>query len=101
MGTDRIIAQLLEESLQRMLLEIMPNVIQGIISKFPLTSQEFISIEDAASRYHLSKRTFYNYHKRNYITLRSTEGKTFVSIIELENHIKNNPILASARNPRA
>lgn len=101
MGTDRILAQLLEESLQRTLREIMPNVIKDIISKYPLASQEFIAIEEAASRYHLSKRTFYNYHKRHYITLRSTEGKTFVSIIELENHIKNNPIPVSANNSKA
>jgi ACT domain-containing protein len=101
MGTDKIMARLLGESLQRMLLEVMPTVIEGVISKFPLTSQEFISIEDAASRYHLSKRTFYNYHKRHYITLRSTEGRTFVSIIELENHIKNNPIPDSSGNPTA
>lgn len=100
MGTDRILAQLLEESLQRTLHEIMPNVIKDIISKYPMASQEFIALEEAASRYHLSKRTFYNYHKRHYITLRSTEGKTFVSIIELENHIKNNPIPVSANNSK-
>ena len=78
----------------------MPNVIKEIINKYPLASQEFIALEEAASRYHLSKRTFYNYHKRHYITLRSTEGKTFVSIIELENHIKNNPIPVSANNSK-
>ncbi|NOT76962.1 MAG: hypothetical protein HOP08_18720 [Cyclobacteriaceae bacterium] len=99
MGTDKVLAQLLEESLQRTLQAIMPNVIESIITRYPLASQEFIAIEEAATRYHLSKRTFYNYHKRHYITLRSTEGKTFVSIVELENHIRQNPIPIHCENP--
>jgi hypothetical protein len=54
--------------------------------------QDFVSIEEATKRYNICRRTIYNYHKRGYITLYSSEGKTFVSIRELENHIRKNPL---------
>lgn len=31
-------------------------------------------------------------HHKGHITLRSTEGKTYVSLVELEIYIKNNPL---------
>src|SRR5687768_4333307 len=54
------------------------------------TSQDFISLKRATRRYDLCRKTFYNYHNRGYITLHSSEGKTFVSIRDLEDHIRKN-----------
>lgn len=54
--------------------------------------QDFVSIDEAARRYSLCRKTLYNYHNKHYITLHSSEGKTFVSIRELEAHIRKNPL---------
>lgn len=98
MPSEKFIIQLLEDSLQRALKSMLPQIIGELMSKNQFfIGQEFIWIDEAANRYNLSKRTLYNYHHRQYITLRSTDGKTYVSILELEAHIKNNPIKCSMK----
>jgi hypothetical protein len=69
---------------------------RGIIIERPFCRTGFVLIEEATRRYNICRRTIYNYHKRGYITLCSSEGKTFVSIRELENHIRKNPLGRSA-----
>lgn len=73
--------------------KILPEVIKDVVKSNPLfAGQEFVHIQTAMERYNLSRKTIYNYHKRGYITLHTTEGKTFVSILELEVHIRNHPL---------
>jgi hypothetical protein len=54
--------------------------------------QNFVPLKEASRRYSLSRKTLYNYHNRGYITLHSSEGKTFVSVRDLEAHINRNPL---------
>lgn len=73
--------------------QMLPSIIQDAIKNNDLlVGQDFVSIEEAARRYSLCRKTIYNYHKKSYITLHSSEGKTFVSIRELEAHIRKNPL---------
>lgn len=73
--------------------ELLPVLLKEAIASNDLfIGQDFVSIEEATRRYNICRRTIYNYHKRGYITLCSSEGKTFVSIRELENHIRRNPL---------
>jgi hypothetical protein len=73
--------------------ELLPRLLKEAIASNDLfIGQDFVSIEEATRRYNICRRTIYNYHKRGYITLCSSEGKTFVSIRELENHIRRNPL---------
>lgn len=64
---------------------ILPIAIQEVLmSSKIIRTQEFISLSLAMKRYNLSRRTFYNCHRKGYITLHSSAGKTFVSVFELE-----------------
>lgn len=76
---------------------LLPSIIKEALHKNDLLiGQDFIPIQEAAKRYNLCRKTIYNYHNKHYITLHSSEGKTFVSIRELEAHIKKNPLPRSA-----
>jgi ACT domain-containing protein len=73
--------------------EILPALLREALCKNDLlTGQDFVSIEEATRRYNICRKTLYNYHNKGYITLHSSEGKTFASIRELENHIRKNPL---------
>lgn len=88
---DEFLREVFENYFQKSLGELLPSVLKESIRKSVIT-QEFISLNRAVKKYNLSRRTLYNYHERKYITLHTTEGKTFVSIIELEDHIRKNPL---------
>jgi ACT domain-containing protein len=88
-----LIRELLGSYLQTTFSEILPTLINEALSRNDLfIGQEFVSIEEATKRYNICRKTLYNYHNKKYITLHSSEGKTFVSIRELENHIRKNPL---------
>jgi ACT domain-containing protein len=73
--------------------QILPAIIsESLKSNELIIAQDFISLEEASRRYNLCRKTFYNYHNKKYLTLHSSAGKTFVSIRELENHIRKNPL---------
>lgn len=73
--------------------QMLPSIIQDAIKNNDLlVGQDFVSIEDAARRYNLCRKTIYNYHKKGHITLHGSEGKTFVSIREMEAYIRKNPL---------
>jgi ACT domain-containing protein len=73
--------------------QMLPSIIQDAIKNNDLlVGQDFVSVEEATRRYHLCRKTIYNYHEKDYITLHTSEGKTFVSIRELEAHIRKNPL---------
>jgi len=73
--------------------KILPKVVQEAVKDNPLfIGQEFIHIQAAMERYNLSRKTIHNYHNRGYITLHSTEGKTFVSVPQFEAHIRSHPL---------
>lgn len=90
---DQMMKEVFEIYFKNVLSELLPDAInKAIKSSAVMKRQEFISLSRAIKRYNLSRKTFYNYHQRGYITLHSSEGKTFVSVTDLENHIKNNPL---------
>lgn len=73
--------------------KVLPEIIKESVKSNPLfVGQEYVHIQTAMQRYNLSRKTLYNYHKRGYITMHTTEGKTFISILELETHIRNHPL---------
>lgn len=79
--------------LQTAFKELLPSLIREAINSNDLfIGQEFVALEEATRRYCICRKTLYNYHNKSYITLHSTEGKTFVSIRELENHIRKKPL---------
>lgn len=89
----QFLRDLFESYLQNTFSKVLPEIVrQAIYDDALVKRQEFIALNEACKRYHLSRKTLYNYHRRKYITLRSTEGKTFVSVIELEEHIRRNPL---------
>lgn len=93
MKADKFLNQVLEEAVREAIKQVLPKVISELIAnKEILLAQEFIPINETIKRYNLSRRTLYNYHHKGHITLRSTEGKTYVSLVELEIYIKNNPL---------
>jgi ACT domain-containing protein len=88
-----LIKEMLSCYLQKTFKELLPALLKEALTSNDLfVGQEFVSIEEATRRYNICRRTIYNYHKRGYITLCSSEGRTFVSIRELENHIRKNPL---------
>lgn len=90
---DDIFRQVFMSCLQKALSDLLPNAIREAVSSSMICkTQDFISIGRAIKRYNLCRKTFYNYHRKGYITLHSTEGKTFVSVMELENHIRKHPL---------
>jgi len=61
----------------------------------PVYLREFLPLKEIEKKYNFSARTLYNYHCRGIIRLRSVgegQGKTFVSVIELERIIRQNVI---------
>ena len=92
-----MIKELLSCYLKTTFKELLPALLkEALTSNNLFVGQDFVSIEEATRRYNMCRRTIYNYHKRGYITLCSSKGKTFVSIKELENHIRRNPLGRSA-----
>lgn len=89
----QLLKEMLGSYLKTTFSEILPSLItKALQGNDLLTGQDFISLEEATRRYSLCRKTLYNYHNRGHITLHSSEGKTFVSIRELEAHIKRNPL---------
>jgi hypothetical protein len=87
-----LIKEMLSCYLKTTFKELLPALLKEALTSNDLfVGQDFVSIEDATKGYNICRRTIYNYHKRGYITLCSSEGKTFV-IRELENHIRKNPL---------
>jgi ACT domain-containing protein len=88
-----LIKEMLSSYLKTTFKELLPVLLKEALTSNDLfVGQDFVSIEEASRRYNICRRTIYNYHKRGYITLCSSEGKTFVSIRELETHIRRNPL---------
>jgi hypothetical protein len=55
--------------------ELFPSLINEALSKNDLfVGQDFISLEEATKRYNICRKTLYNYHNKQYITLHSSEG---------------------------
>lgn len=94
---DEFLKEVFGNYFQEALAMLLPTVLTESIKKVLIT-QEFISLNKAMKKYNLSRRTLYNYHDRKYITLHTTEGKTFVSMVELEDHIRKNPLPRKERN---
>ncbi len=91
--TDQFLRKMVGEYFKGEFSKILPEVVKEVIKDNPLfIGQEFVSIRKAMERYDLSRRTIYNYNNRGYITLHSSEGKTFVSVLQLEEHIRKHPI---------
>lgn len=91
--TDQFVKKIFGDYFKSEFSKILPEVIRETIKANPLfIGQEFISIKNVMIRYNLSRKTIYNYHNRGHITLHTSDGKTFISIVELEAHIKNNPL---------
>lgn len=79
--------------MQNSFAKVLPEIVKEALAHDAIVArQEFIGLDEACKRYNLSRKTLYNYHKKKYITLCSSEGKTFVSIFELEAHIRKNPL---------
>lgn len=91
---EQFIRELLESYLSKTLNKTIPMAIRTALKDHSsaLTRQEFIPLKQAREQYGISHRSLYNYHRKGYITLRTTEGKTFVSVFELEDHIRKHPI---------
>jgi ACT domain-containing protein len=89
----QLFKEMLGSYLETALSSLLPDIIKDAVKGNDLLiGQDFVSIKEAIRRYNLCRKTIYNYHNKQYITLRSSEGKTFVSIKELEAHIKRNPL---------
>lgn len=78
---DEFLREVFENYFQKSLGELLPTILAESIKK-SVVRQEFISLNKAIKKYNLSRRTLYNYHER----------KTFVSIVELGEHIRKNPL---------
>lgn len=93
----QLLREMLGSYLQTTFTQILPELIKEALKNCDfLICQDFVSLEEAVRRYGLCRKTLYNYHNKKYITLHSSEGKTFVSIRELENHIRKNPLPRNA-----
>jgi hypothetical protein len=79
----------LEKSFSKLLPALISEALQG---NDLFVAQDFVPIDEATRRYNLCRKTLYNYHNKHYITLHSSEGKTFVSIRQIEAHIRKNPL---------
>jgi ACT domain-containing protein len=89
----QLMKEMLGSYLESTFSKILPQLIHDAIQANDLfIAQNFVSIQEASRRYNLCRKTLYNYHNKGYITLHSSEGKTFMSIRELENHIKKRPV---------
>jgi ACT domain-containing protein len=91
--TKQLMKEMLGSYLSSTFSQILPVLIREALKGNELIiGQDFVSLEEATRRYQICRKTLYNYHNKKYITLHSSEGKTFVSIRELENHIRKNPL---------
>jgi ACT domain-containing protein len=89
----QLIKEMLGNYLQTTFSQVLPEIIKESLKNSDLLiAQDFVCLEEATSRFHLCRKTLYNYHNKGYITLHSSEGKTFVSIRELEAHIRKHPL---------
>lgn len=89
----QLFKEMLGSYLESKFSDLLPELITKALQGSDLwIGQDFISLDEASKRYCLCRKTLYNYHNRGYITLRSSEGKTFLSIRELEGHIKRHPL---------
>lgn len=89
----QLMKEMLGAYLETTFSKVLPSLISEALQGNDLfVAQDFVSIEEATRRYNLCRKTLYNYHNKRYITLHSSEGKTFVSIRELEAHIRKNPL---------
>jgi ACT domain-containing protein len=89
----QLIKDMLGAYLETTFSKVLPSLISEALQGNDLfVAQDFVSIDEATRRYNLCRKTLYNYHNKGYITLHSSEGKTFVSIRELEAHIRKNPL---------
>jgi hypothetical protein len=93
---EQYVKEIFEGYFTRSFTRILPPLIRAAIRESNLHRQEFIPISQICKQYDISKKTLYNYHNKGYITLRTTERKTYVSVFELEEHIRKHPI---QRNP--
>lgn len=84
--------------LQTTLKELLPSLLNDAIGSNDLfIGQDFVALDEVSRRYSICRKTLYNYHNKGYITLHSSEGKTFVSIRELETHIRSHPLPRNLR----
>jgi ACT domain-containing protein len=91
--TKQLMKEMLGSYLSSTFSQILPVLIREALKGNELIiGQDFVSLEEATRRYQICRKTLYNYNNKKYITLHSSEGKTFVSIRELENHIRKNPL---------
>jgi hypothetical protein len=89
----QLMKELLGSYLETTFSKVLPGLISEAIQSNDLfIAQDFVSVQEAIRRYSLCRKTLYNYHNKGYITLHSSGGKTFVSIRELEAHIKKHPL---------
>lgn len=93
---EQFVREIFEGYFTRSFTKILPGLIRKAMQESNLYRQEFVPIDYVAKQYNIAKRTLYNYHNKGYITLRKTERKTFVSVFELEEHIRKHPVV---RNP--
>jgi len=93
---EQFVREIFESYFTRSFTRILPPMIRAAIQDSNLNRQEFVPLNQVCKQYDLSRKTLYNYHNKGYITLRTTERKTYVSIFELEEHIRKHPI---QRNP--
>ncbi len=93
MVSEKFIKEVFQSYFQSALESALPEVIKEVIKTNPLLiGQDYVALSQAMRRYNLSRKTLYNYHNRGHITLRSSGGKTFVSISEIEAFIESNPV---------
>lgn len=93
----QFLRELFESYMQNSFAAVLPEIVREALAHDAIVArQEFIALGEACKRYNLSRKTLYNYHKKKYITLYSSEGKTFVSVFELEAHIRQNPLPRNA-----
>jgi ACT domain-containing protein len=89
----QLMKEMLGAYLETSFSKILPSLIKEALERNDLlVGQDFISIDETTRRYSICRKTLYNYHNKQYITLHSSEGKTFVSIRELEAHIRKHPL---------
>lgn len=93
---EQFVREIFESYFTRSFTRVLPSLIKTAIQESHLQRQEFLPIKQVSKQFNISLRTLYNYHNKGYITLRTTERKTFVSIFELEEHIRQHPV---PRNP--
>jgi hypothetical protein len=89
----QLLKEMLGSYLKTTFSEILPELIKESLKHSDLLiGQDFLCLEEACTRFRLCRKTLYNYHNKGYITLHTSEGKTFVSIRELEGHIRKHPL---------